>query len=42
MTTIQLKKITRGRLKAFKIFKKENYDELINRLLNKVLSGSKK
>ncbi len=40
-TTIQLKKLTVGRLKAFRIVKKESYDELLNRLMNKIL-GEKK
>ena len=40
-TTIQIKKITRSRLKAFKMVKKESYDELLDRLMNKV-SGQEK
>ena len=41
LTTIQLKKVTLGRLKAFRMVKKESYDELLNRLMNKIL-GEKK
>ena len=41
LTTIQIKKITRGRLKAFKIVKKENYDELLNRMMNQISGEGK-
>ena len=41
-TTIQIKKQTLSRLKAFKVVSKESYDELLNRLMNKVLNGDKK
>lgn len=41
LTTIQIKRETLSRLKAFKIVKKESYDELLNRLMNKIL-GEKK
>ena len=34
LTTIQIKKMTRSRLKAFKLVKKESFDELLNRLMN--------
>ena len=36
LTTIQIKKVTLGRLKAFKLVNKESYDELLNRLMNKI------
>ncbi len=41
LTTIQIGKITRSRLKAFKVVKKESYDELLNRMMNKI-AGEKK
>ena len=41
LTTIQLTKQTRSRLKAFRLVKKENYDELLNRLMNKILDLKK-
>lgn len=40
-TTIQILKVTRQRLKAFKQVKKESYDELLNRLMNLALGRSK-
>ena len=41
LTTIQIKKTTLGRLKAFRITKRESYDELLNRLMNKILGDKK-
>lgn len=41
LTTIQVSKRTLSRLRAFKIIRKESYDELLNRLLNQVLGGKK-
>ncbi len=41
LTTIQIKKQTLSRLRAFKMVKKESYDELLNRLMNKVLGENK-
>ena len=38
LTTIQVKKTTLSRLRAFKQVKKESYDELLNRLMNKILN----
>ena len=35
ITTVQMKKETRERLKTFKIIPRESYDALINRLLAK-------
>ena len=42
LTTIQLKKITLKRLKAFKQVRKESYDELLNRMMNKIMDISRK
>lgn len=42
LTTIQLTKKTLSRLKAFRIVKKESYNELLNRLMNKIMEISKK
>lgn len=41
-TTIQIKKQTLSRLKAFRIVSKESYDEMLNRLMNKILGIDKK
>lgn len=41
-TTIQISKETLKRLKAFKMVNKESYDELLNRLMNKIMNGSRK
>jgi len=38
-TTVQLKTETLGRLKYFKEFSKESYDELINKLINLLEEG---
>ncbi len=42
LTTIQIKKQTLSRLKAFRIAKRESYDELLNRLMNKILGENKR
>ena len=42
VTTIQIRKVTLGRLKAFRIVKKESYDELLNRIMNKILGEQQK
>ena len=36
-TTIQIERKTLSRLKAFKMVNKESYDELLNRLLDRVV-----
>ncbi len=41
LTTIQLTKKTLSRLKAFRIVKKESYNELLNRLMNKIMEINK-
>ena len=38
-TTIQLKKTTLQRLKYFKVYSKESYDEIINKLLDTIEEG---
>lgn len=38
-TTIQIESETLKRLKMFKIVKKESYDELINRIMDKIIKG---
>lgn len=38
-TTIQIKEETLGRLKFFKEFSKESYDELINKLIDEIEEG---
>lgn len=37
ITTIQLERKTRDRLKTFKKYKRETYDELLNGLMDKVI-----
>ena len=41
LTTIQINKKTLSRLRAFKMVKKESYDELLNRLMNRILGDGK-
>ncbi len=41
LTTIQLHKATLIRLRSLKIVKKESYDELLNRLINRILGYQK-
>ncbi len=36
-TTIQIKKKTLKRLRVCKIFERETYDELLNRLIDKII-----
>lgn len=38
-TTIQVREETLGRLKFFKDFSKESYDELINKLIDEIEEG---
>jgi len=38
-TTIQITKKTLTRLKVFKMVKKESFDELLNRLMNKIIGA---
>jgi hypothetical protein len=38
-TTIQIKEATLGRLKYFKEFTKESYDEIINKLIDEIEEG---
>jgi len=39
-TTIQIRKETREKLKALRITKRESYDEIINRLIEKCKKSS--
>jgi len=39
LTSIQIKKITRTRLQDNKITSRESYDEIINRILNKLFKN---
>jgi len=40
LTTIQVSKKTLARLKAFKIIRKESFDELLNRFMDKIVGNA--
>lgn len=42
LTTIQISRTTVKRLKAFKLVGKESYEELLNRLLDKIIGKENK